>query len=278
MRDNELYYIDFDKLFENYADKYYHEHERDYASPDDFARDIDKIYHKWATSPQPVLGGISPSEFFNRIPTEDLVDILKGACAGDNNPNSLLFDRIATEPELLDELCALAKTATDEKLLAVTLSIIAELGGGSVEFYIEMMERDIDAAAKEMCIEALCDRADSAKEQLLAHAYAAKDVTDTELYVEPLTFVTELDDRILEILRKLLATDPNIAYVAALMGRYGDDRACQDLYPLLDDCDYAEFLEIRNAIEELGGTVDDRYRDFSDDPLYIAIKDKKDKR
>ena len=120
----DLYYIDFDKLFENYADKYYNEHEDEYDSPDDFARDLDKVYHKWATSAQEALGGISPSEFFNRIPTDELIDILKGACVGDNNPSSLLFDRIATEPSLLDELIALAETATDEKLLLVLISLI----------------------------------------------------------------------------------------------------------------------------------------------------------
>lgn len=275
MENNELYFIDFDKLFENYADKYYAAHEYEYDSPDDFARDLDKIYHEWATSPQDVIGGISPSEFFNRIPTSELIDILKGSCVGDNNPNSLLFDRIATEPELLGDLIKLAKTATDEKLLLVVLSLIGELGGADNAFYIDMVERDIDACVKEECIEALCDRADEVKEELLKRALAADDVGKIEMYVEPLTFCAPGDDRILALLRTLLSSDPNIAYVAALIGRYGDDRACSDLYKLLDDCDYAEFLEIRNAIEELGGTVDNHYRDFSDDPLYQAIKGKK---
>ena len=53
----ELYCFDFDKLFENFADKYYGEHESEYSSPDDFAKDLDEIYHLWATSPQDVLGG-----------------------------------------------------------------------------------------------------------------------------------------------------------------------------------------------------------------------------
>lgn len=272
MNDNELYYFDFDKLFENYADKYYHLHESEYGSPDEFAKDLDKIYHVWATSPQEALGGISPSEFFNRIPTEDLVEILKGACVGDQNPSSLLFDRIATEPSLLGELTALALEATDEKLLTVTLSLIAEIGGGSNDFYLAMLERDVDAAAKEMCIEALCDHADEVKETLLERAQTADDVGVLEMYAELLTFCEVGDDRILELLRMLLGVDPNTAYVAALIGRYGDDRACSDLYKLLDTCDYAEFLELRNAIEELGGSVDERYRDFSDDPLYAAIK------
>lgn len=275
MENHELYYIDFDKLFENYADKYYSAHEDEYDSPDDFARDLDEVYHKWATSPQDVLGGISPSEFFNRIPTDELIDILKGSCVGDNDPNSLLFDRIATEPELLDDLIALAKSADDEKLLLVVLSLINELGGADSTFYVDMIERDIDACVKEACIEALCDRAEEVKDVLISRAQATDDIGKIEMYVEPLTFCGPGDDRILSLLKTLLASDPNVAYVAALIGRYGDDRACADLYKLLDDCDYAEYLEIRNAIESLGGAVDDRYRDFSDDPLYKAIKGKK---
>lgn len=272
MNDNELYYLDFDKLFENYADKYYRSHEAEYGSPEEFAKDLDKIYHIWATSPQETLGGISPSEFFNRIPTEDLAEILRGACVGEQNPSSLLFDRIATEPSLLNELTTIALEATDEKLLTVTLCLIAEIGGATDEFYLAMLERDVDAAAKELCIEALSARADEVKDVLLERAQRADDVGMLEMYAELLTFCESGDDRILELLRALLGVDPNTAYVAALMGRYGDERACADLYRLLDTCDYAEFLELRNAIEELGGTVDEHYRDFSDDPLYAAIK------
>ena len=275
MDDKELYYIDFDKLFENYADKYYNAHSDEYESPDDFAKDLDKIYHVWATSAQDVLGGLSPSEFFNRIPNDELIDILKGSCVGDNNPNSLLFDRIATEPSLSGDLKKLALSATDEKLLLVAVSLIGELGGAEPEFYISMIGRDIDACVKDECIEALCDRADEVKEELLSRASETDDLGMMEMYAEPLTFCEPGDDRILGLLRTLLASDPNVAYVAALMGRYGDERACADLYPLLDACDYAEFLEIRNAIESLGGTVDEHYRDFSQDPLYKAIKGNK---
>lgn len=273
MDNNEqLYYIDFDKLFENFADKYYVEHKSEYDDPDDFAKDLDEIYHIWATSPQAALGGLSPSEFFNRIPTDELVDILKGSCTGENNPSSLLFDRMATEPELLDELTELAKSTDDTKLLTVVLAIIGELGGADNDFYIGMLGRDVDSTCKDMCIEVLCDNCDEVKDRLLALAKATDDIALKEMYVEPLTFCEDGDDEILELLLGLIDTDDNLAYVAELIGRYGDDRACGALYKLLDTCNYAEFLEIRNAIEELGGTVDPHYRDFSADPVYISMK------
>ena len=84
--DKNLYYIDFDRLFENFAGRYYSDHELEYANADAFEKDLDHVYHLWATTPQTPLGGLSPSEFFNRIPTEELIDILKGSCVGDNNP------------------------------------------------------------------------------------------------------------------------------------------------------------------------------------------------
>lgn len=274
--DKEMYYLDFDKLFENFADKYYSEHEDEYDSPDDFAHDLDLVYSIWATSPQEALGGIAPATFFDNIPTDELIDILKGACVGDGNPSSLLFDRIAEEPSLLNGLCALARETSDEKLLTVTLSLIAELGGGSDEFYLDMLERtDVDSCVKDMCIESLCTRADKVKRILLDRAEKTDDVGMIELYAEVLSYCATGDDKILNLLVKLLHLDPNTAYIAGLIGRYGDDRAAQHLYPLLDTCDYATFIEVRNAIEELGGTVDDKYRDFSDDPLYMLLKGKK---
>lgn len=273
--DRKEVFIDFDRLFENYADKYYHEHEYEYDRPDDFARDLDKVYNEWATSPQTVLGGLSPSEFFEKIPTGELIDILKGACAGDNNPSSLLFDRIASEPSLLDGLCELAKDSSDEKLLNVTLSLINELGGGKNGFYLDMIERDIDAAVKEQCIDMLCSRANEVEGELLSRAQKTDDVGMIELYLEVLTYCKPGNDKILELLKMMLELDPNTAFIAGLIARYGDERATAYLYPLLDTCDYAAYLEIRNAIEELGGSVDDNYRDFSGDPMYIALKGKK---
>lgn len=274
--DKELYFFDFDKLFENYADKYYAEHEDEYDSPDDFARDLDKVYDIWSNSPQDVLGGIAPIDFFKNIPTDDLIDILKGACAGEDNPSSLLFDRISEEPSLLDGLCALAFDTTDEKLLTVTLSLISELGGGSNQFYLDMLERvDVDSCVKDQCLETLCDRAEEVKDALIDRAEKTDDVGAIELYLDVLSNCASGDDRILNLLLTLLHIDPNTAYAAGLIGRYGDERAAEALYPLLDNCDYATFIEVRNAIERLGGTVDDKYRDFSDDALYRIIKGKK---
>ena len=136
----------------------------------------------------------------------------------------------------MDDLVALARSATDEKLLAVTVSLISELGGADNDFYLAMIERDIDESIHEVCVEALCDRAEQVKDIILERAETTDDLDKKEQYAEILTFCDAGDDKILALLRDLLATDPKVPYIAALIGRYGDDRACADLYKLIDTC------------------------------------------
>lgn len=65
----------------------------------------------------------------------------------------------------------------------------------------------------------------------------------------------------------------DVALFARLLGGYGDERAIDVLKSFVEeyDVDYNEYMEIRNAVEELGGDFDDS-RDFTDDPFYRFIK------
>ena len=65
----------------------------------------------------------------------------------------------------------------------------------------------------------------------------------------------------------------DVALFARLLVGYGDERAIGVLKSFVEeyDVDYNEYMEIRNAVEELGGDFDDS-RDFTDDPFYRFIK------
>ena len=82
----------------------------------------------------------------------------------------------------------------------------------------------------------------------------------------------EKDERTYALLEDLFKNGNNVSLYAGFIGKYGDERAMEYLYKALDDCNYADFIEIRSAIEDLGGTVDDEFRDFSSDPYYKALK------
>ena len=64
------------------------------------------------------------------------------------------------------------------------------------------------------------------------------------------------------------------ADAARLLGRYGDARAIEPLKALLDltDIGYYEYMEVRNAVEALGGEVENE-REFYGDPDYEYLRE-----
>lgn len=65
----------------------------------------------------------------------------------------------------------------------------------------------------------------------------------------------------------------DVPLFARLIGSYGDEKGIDILQTFLDEYDpnYNEFMEIRNAIEELGGEAK-LDKDFSDDEFYQYIQ------
>lgn len=65
----------------------------------------------------------------------------------------------------------------------------------------------------------------------------------------------------------------DIPLFARLLGAYGNEDAIEILTSYANDydVDYNEFMEIRNAVEQLGGEFNVR-KDFSDDPLFGYLK------
>lgn len=65
----------------------------------------------------------------------------------------------------------------------------------------------------------------------------------------------------------------DVALFARLLGSYGDERAIDLLKGFAEEYElnYNEYMEVRNAVEELGGYFDDD-KDYSDDPFYRYLK------
>lgn len=65
----------------------------------------------------------------------------------------------------------------------------------------------------------------------------------------------------------------DVALFARLIGAYGDEQGVEVLKTFCENYEpnYNEYMELRNAVEELGGDFDLK-QDFSDDPLYRFLK------
>ena len=65
----------------------------------------------------------------------------------------------------------------------------------------------------------------------------------------------------------------DVALFARLIGAYGDEQGVEVLKTFCENYEpnYNEYMELRNAVEELGGDFDLK-QDFFDDPLYRYLK------
>lgn len=266
--------INFDELFEKYLAKWYASHAEELTA-DEMEDKIPDVYEEWVTSPCKEAGGVTPEEYFEAITEpQALLDAFLesekegGAC-------SLLLARITMVQECASGLADIIRKEKDEQTLVEAMNLLSEMNGDHpLDKYVEFVS---DATAPESVVELaseiLKDNASAVKDAVIDKIAAATDA-QKEIYADILV-EADKDERTYALLKELFQKGRNIPYIAGLIGKYGDERAAEFLYPALDDSNYLEFIEIRSAIENLGGVVDDTYRDFSDDEYYKAIKNLK---
>ncbi|MDR2202147.1 MAG: hypothetical protein LBP26_05230 [Clostridiales bacterium] len=264
--------IDFDKLFEDYLVSWYAEHESAFNSVDEMEELVPQIYEEWAASPCPQIGGIAPRAFFDNIASPaELIDILIGTSTGDQNPCSLLMDRIAAVPECAAGLYAVIDGEYSPKQKLIAINLLRETDAPApLETFVKWLPlAGIDGGLKELAVEILAENADAVSGLLFPLLEGADEALKADL--AEILVNAKKDDRTFALLTDLFASGYNPPLCAGYLGKYGDERCAPLLYKALDDCGYLEYIEIKNAIERLGGVVDDT-RDFSSDEYYAAIK------
>lgn len=264
--------IDSDKLFEKHLKKWLDEHKGEYTA-DETEEMIPELYEKWVTTPSAETDGVTPEEYFARVTDPGvLVDEFVRTNRGDGNPCSLLLDRIAEVPECATGLIKIIEENADPKTVIAAMDVLDESGAEQPLGYYAglIVDENADEGVVEKAAEILKENADAVRDALFAEIPKANNAQ--KQIIADILVETDRDDRTFELMKELFAAKENVPFIAGLLGKYGDERAAAFLYPALDDSNYLEFMEIRNAIEQLGGVVDDTYRDFTDDPYYKAIK------
>ena len=262
--------VDFDKLFEEYFRNWYAKNKNN-LTPDEAENSLPEVYEEWVTTPCAELDGQSPEQFLLAITD---VKVLIDAFS-EGNDSSLLLDRMMDMPECVPYLIDLINKNESAVVTVSAMDLLEEMNAQHpFETYVKMLaDENADDAIREKCAEILKQYASLVKDNLFPLIEGAGETLKqmiAEILVE-----TDKDERTYNLLRDLFLSGSNVPYAAGLIGKYGDERAAEFLYPALDVCNYLEFIEIRNAIEQMGGVVDDNYRDFSDDEFYKAIKNLK---
>ena len=158
----------------------------------------------------------------------------------------------------------------DAKLLAALL--LKEIDDEEVEdIFISVLTNDeMPDEVKTVAFEYLSDGDDCVPEKILEIINSVPE-KNQGILVEVLSNFKGRKD-VFYWLVTMLQRAEDVPTYAGLLGRYGDTAAIDILKSFASEVDinYVEFVEIRNAVEELGGEMTEE-KDFSDDPYYKYI-------
>lgn len=262
--------IDFDKSYSDFVRQWAKENAarlKGDIEPDAFAGEI---YEQWLNRPLPEAGDLSPKEYFGGLSPDRAANILLEYKKAGMDIPSPLIDRLAENDcqgcleKLLDD--------ADEEVFTIAVNLLEE--GGSSAHIGKMMEKLLGQESSEdikgLAAEVLSAHAGEVKEQLLSRSGES---IETDMLIADVLVYCKGDDRIYDMLVRLFESGKNNPLYAGYLGMYEDERAL----PLLKkriaspEVGYIEFLELRNAIERLGGDpIEDK--DFEFDPDYRALK------
>lgn len=270
--------IDFDGKFKLYIKEWMKDNLRKYQNVEDMEEEIPELYLKWVKTPQKWLKNISPLEYFDSILCPDiLIEMLVKYVNSDYNVPDLLLDRIADmgsacEDRLMQVVCDKNNV---KELRIISASLLVEVGTEkSLKQYINLIEQQqgegqlVDYAAG-----ALINLGELVKEPIL------EAIQHTTVAAVKMVFIDILsnfkgDKRIYNLLVNAFLSSPDNKMVyASYLAKYGDKDALNILEKVIrePDISYLDYKEIKNAIEELGGSIEIE-RDFSGDKYYEALK------
>lgn len=267
--------IDFDSRFFDYAREWVAAHPglTDQQVEDSY----NDMMREWISMPADWLNGAAPQDYFNRFERpEELIELLKGYSDAKVSLPEPLYTRIVE----LGEACApgltamLADESLDEALRAEALGLLRDMDTRLAD---ELLIRLVCTAEKqselpEMAAETLAER-DAGLAARLLDAYAA-----CPEYAQ--TLILDIccnfpgDPRTCDHLVWRLRNQPeHRALWASCLAKLGDERALDALKEmlLLNDLRYFDYIELRAAVEALGGDPGEE-RSFYGDPDYEALR------
>lgn len=262
--------IDVDKLFDEYISDFVYKNIGK-VKPEEIENQIPNLYVKFGDEKLAQLDGKSPNEYFKSFSGKELIGCLKEHVKGGVPVSDFLCEALTDIKNESEVLSSLEEGASEEITLYL-MNFLTDMGSTKcAKKYLEFILWDYTEPVKELATEYLRDRADAVKEDILCQ-FEDADVKTKEYLVEILAGASK-DDRVFEILiNQFITNAKNLSLYANYLAKYGDERALPFLQTAIENekITYADFEELRFAIEALGG-IYDKERDFSFDKSYKKI-------
>ena len=270
--------INFDGAFEAYLQDWFMRSKGLFRTYDEMEDQVPEVYQTFLDTPADFLNGQKPGEFFERFSDpKELTDWMVAYEQGGVPVPDMLLNRIA-ELGALSEPSLTALLTRDDVPAAARMNAVTLLREveslAPAALYIRWVQRfDGQDELTENALESLQAMGGEVRQAVLA---ALPDATD-EGKAALLAIISEgpADENTVGIAIDLFTRRRDLqAQLASVLGRLGDERALPALRraALDEENGYLVYIELRNAIEQLGEEAPER--SFSDDdPEYESLKD-----
>ncbi|HNW86047.1 MAG TPA: hypothetical protein PLP25_05795 [Candidatus Limiplasma sp.] len=266
--------IDFDAHFSQTLSEWIEANRARFKNAEAMEDAAPEAYQTWLETPADWLGGVAPIDYFARFDdAKMLTDWLLAYANSDTPIPDLLLDRLE---ELNNEAPILAllrdeAAPCEARMHAVDMLRQLDSRAPMVDYIRWQVERAQDEDLLDNALESLRSMGEEVRRPAKIAFVAADDAGKEALLDVLADFLPCDEDALAFALRQFQAVPEKRALYAGYLGKMEDDRA---LAPLMDMAEaeglsYIDFIEIRNAIERLGGEAP--VRDF-DDPTYHAVK------
>lgn len=266
---------DFDEKFYDYVRGWMAVH------PGLTERQIEDSYNEimlnWLNAPAKWLDGEKPGEYFLRYSEpKDLIKLLEEYHKRSIGVPEPLYSRVVSVGEACVPMLTRIVESPDrpEPLRATALAILRDIDSpASRPLYVELAcSDDMGEEISEIAADILSEGDGAEIEALLNRYEGASEHGQERILGICANFPG--DDRILDYLLDKLRNRPEQrALYASFLGKLGDPRAVEPLksFLTLTDISYLDYIELRNAVEELGGDPGEE-RTFYGDPDYEAMR------
>ena len=268
--------INFDERFADFTSQWMKDHQNRYSNYEEMEEDLPRIYLTFLNTRANWLGSLTPGSYFTQY--EDpkvLVDWLNQYCDEGVPVPDLLLEQITNvgrpcEKRLLE---LLKDEDSGEEARMIAVGLLREMGSDLpkmlyITWQLDRMDRD---ELKDNALESLTEMGPTVVQPILQNLNRANPAGQ-EALLEVLSHFPGNEQTWQLAMRLFRERKERRAVLAGYLARLGDERALEPLIAAAGEPDlsYLTFIEIRNAIEQLGGICPER--DFDEDPEYEALR------
>ena len=267
--------IDFDARFFEFARKWVAAHPG--LTEDQVESSYNSMMEEWINTPADWLDGARPATYFDRYTdASELIELMQGYFDKKVNLPEPLYARIVA----LGDACApllraiVADVDRSEDLRAEALGMLRDIGDRDADELLIAMVTGAQAQDElsDLAADVLSYR-DEATARRLLDAYPGAP-EHAQMLILDVCCNFPGDARICDYLLQRLRNQPEQrALNASLLAKLGDQRAMEPLKEMLNlyDLRYLDYIELRDAVEALGGDAGED-RSFYGDPDFEALR------